>query len=111
LKNKIKAYPKWIEKQIEEKNLIKFEKINPDNPPLLKETVYVTKIYSLLIKKFRNDIKQAVEGLKKEIESRKIPIDRLIERKAIVSDTKEKFVSDFNQEIDDILKTINRWFE
>ena len=67
LKNKIKLYPKWIEKQIEEENLIKFEKINPDNPPLLKETVYVTKIYLLLIKKFRNDIKQAVEGLKKEI--------------------------------------------
>ncbi len=56
-------------------------------------------------------VKSAVGGLKKEIESRKIPIDRLIERKAIVSDTKEKFVSDFNQEIDDILKTIDKWLE
>jgi len=56
-------------------------------------------------------VKSAVRGLKQEIESRKIPIDKLPGKKAIVSDTKEKFVSDFNQEIDDILKTIDKWLE
>ena len=57
------------------------------------------------------DVKSAVNGLKQEIESRKIPIEKLPDKKTIVSDTKEKFVSDFNQEIDDIIKTINKWFE
>ena len=63
--------------------------------------------YNKICHKYDNlktEVKVAAERLKKEI-------DRLIERKAIVSDTKEKFVSDFNQEIDGILKTIDKWLE
>ncbi len=58
-----------------------------------------------------DDVRSAVEGLKKEIESRKIPIEKLPNKEEIISDTKEKFVSDFNQEINDIIETINKWFE
>ena len=58
-----------------------------------------------------DDIKSAVLGLKKEIESKKIPIEKLSNKEEVVSDTKEKFVSDFNQEIDDIVEMVNKWFK
>jgi len=56
-------------------------------------------------------VKSAVLGLKKEIESKKISIEKLSNKEEVISDTKEKFVSDFNFEIDDILKLIKKWFK
>mgnify|MGYP000220981341 CR=1 FL=1 len=56
-------------------------------------------------------VKSVIEGMKKEIESKIIPIDRLPNKKEIISDTKEKFVSDFNIEVDEILKIVDKWFK
>lgn len=56
------------------------------------------------------DVKSAVQGLLKEVKLRKISIDKLPNKKEIVFDTKEKFVSDFNQEIESIVEEIKKWF-
>ena len=51
--------PEWLEKQLEKRSdLIKYEKIDASNPPLLKETVFITRIRDILI----NEIKQRVRA-------------------------------------------------
>ena len=128
LKNKIKSYPRWIEKQIEEKNLIKFEKINLDNPPLLKETVYITEMKLKTNCLFYHHdgmclytgkdfdcencefyalnpavVKQKIEGLKKEI------LNDMNDENDIADLSMYKIIE--NDIRKDILKIINKWFE
>ena len=52
----------WLEKQIEKRDdLIIRKKINPSNPPLFKEIVYITKIRDILIDEIKQRLKSACE--------------------------------------------------
>jgi len=66
--------------------------------------------YQTIKQEITQHLKSAVQGLLKEVKLRKISIDKLPNKKEIVFDTKEKFVSDFNQEIESIVEEIKKWF-
>ena len=52
----------WLEKQIEKRDdLIIRKKINPSNPPLFKEIVYITRIRDILIDEIKQRLKSACE--------------------------------------------------
>jgi len=52
----------WLEKQIETRDdLIIRKKINPANPPLFKEIVYITRIRDILIDEIKQRLKSACE--------------------------------------------------
>jgi len=52
----------WLEKQIEKRNdMIKYERINPNAPPLRKEIVFITKIRDVLVDEIKQRIKSACE--------------------------------------------------
>ena len=54
--------PEWLEKQLEKRSdLIKYEKIDASNPPLLKETVFITRIRDVLINEIKQRIRVACE--------------------------------------------------
>jgi len=54
--------PEWLEEQIEKRSdLIKYEKIDASNPPLLKETVFITRIRDVLINEIKQRIRAACE--------------------------------------------------
>ena len=54
--------PEWLEKQLEKRSdLIKYEKIDVSNPPLLKETVFITRIRDVLINEIKQRIRAACE--------------------------------------------------
>jgi len=54
--------PEWLEKQLEKRSdLIKYEKIDASNPPLLKETVFITRIRDVLINEIKQRVRTACE--------------------------------------------------
>ena len=54
--------PEWLEEQIEKRSdLIKYEKIDASNLPLLKEIVFITRIRDVLINEIKQRIRAACE--------------------------------------------------